>query len=436
MVASLKRPPDRGRYRPSLRPTSRTAPSATYTIRTTAASQARRRDVSAETSTRRGRPPESAGQTFPSCHPRRGVHVQHHLVAVAGGPAVEVRCQRRLGQQTEGIGPALRRRDVLRQALAFDTSRLPAQPIGGGLERALDHGADFGRQAATDHDHAVVVHPGREVPMEVPRLGLRRAATWSTRRQAPTRRSTWAAVPAWATSAARPRSPVSRCGSALAPWRRRSPRAASWRSRVVASPACGRRGPSRGLRPRRCRCASAASAHRRRSRCHPVRCRTRAASTSELVGGGMSRAASAAISSPSVVGRRGGRKAGRRVTCARAVTGESARVAVVIPHPRIAGFCRVRSAAEGPEPDARSIIAVGPTARSRSRRSAMPVRAVIVQPGRDISRSRLKTCQVAQRRCGPGRPDETLATYRLPTRSSRLAVRLTAASAVCSSLVP
>ena len=51
-----------------------------------------------------------------------------------------------------------------------------------------------------------------------------------------------------------------------------------WRSRAAGSPARGRRGPSRGRHPGRCRCASAANAHTRRSRCS-TRCgrRTRAA---------------------------------------------------------------------------------------------------------------------------------------------------------------
>ena len=39
--------------------------------------------------------------------------MQHHLVTVAGRTTIQVRRQRRLGQQTEGIGSALRRRHLL-----------------------------------------------------------------------------------------------------------------------------------------------------------------------------------------------------------------------------------------------------------------------------------------------------------------------------------
>jgi hypothetical protein len=99
--------------------------------------------------------------------------VKHHLIAVAGQPAVEVCRQRRLRQQTKGIGPTLGRRHLLRQALGLrQLLRLAEQAVGRGFERSLDDGPHFGREAAADHDHPVVVDPGRQVPVQMPRLGL------------------------------------------------------------------------------------------------------------------------------------------------------------------------------------------------------------------------------------------------------------------------
>ena len=127
--------------------------------------------------------------------------MHHYLVAVAGGAAIEIRRQRRLGEQTKGVGPPLGRRHFLRQTLSLRHAlTLTEQPIGGGLERAMDDGAHLGREAAANDHHPVLVDPGREVAMEMSRLGLRRAATRSTRRHAPAKRSMWAAVPAWAKS--------------------------------------------------------------------------------------------------------------------------------------------------------------------------------------------------------------------------------------------
>ena len=99
--------------------------------------------------------------------------MQHHLVAVAGGPAVQVRRQRRFGQQTERVGPTLCRRHFLGHPFGLRRRlSLAEQPIGRRLERALDDRAHLGRQAASDDDHAVVVDPGRQLPMQMSRLGL------------------------------------------------------------------------------------------------------------------------------------------------------------------------------------------------------------------------------------------------------------------------
>ena len=116
-----------------------------------------------------------SAKTFPCRHTGRAIHVQHHLVAVARRPAIEIRRQRCLGQQTERVGTPLRRRDFLSQAPGLrPTPSLAEQLVGRRFERALDHGANLGREAAADDDHPVVVDPGREVPVQAPRLGLLR----------------------------------------------------------------------------------------------------------------------------------------------------------------------------------------------------------------------------------------------------------------------
>jgi hypothetical protein len=51
-------------------------------------------------------------------------------------------------------------------------ARLLKQPIGRGLERALHHRADLRRQPAPQDDHAVVVHPGVEVAVQMSLRGL------------------------------------------------------------------------------------------------------------------------------------------------------------------------------------------------------------------------------------------------------------------------
>jgi hypothetical protein len=48
-----------------------------------------------------------------------------------------------------------------------------AQPIAGGLQRSLHDGAQFRREPAANRHHAVVVRPGVQMPMQMPRLGFR-----------------------------------------------------------------------------------------------------------------------------------------------------------------------------------------------------------------------------------------------------------------------
>jgi hypothetical protein len=49
---------------------------------------------------------------------RLGVHVQHHLIAIARGAASEPSRQSEFGQQRQGIGPTLCRRQLLGHRVA------------------------------------------------------------------------------------------------------------------------------------------------------------------------------------------------------------------------------------------------------------------------------------------------------------------------------
>ena len=108
--------------------------------------------------------------------------MQHHLITVAGTAAVEVRGQRGLGQQSERVGSALGLGHLFRGS-SRTRSRLPlaSQPIASGVERALDDGAQLRREPAANHDHAVVVGPGGQVPVQMPRLASAAAVASSTR---------------------------------------------------------------------------------------------------------------------------------------------------------------------------------------------------------------------------------------------------------------
>jgi hypothetical protein len=75
---------------------------------TTDASHERRRDVSAETrTTALVELDDRLSSRFVG-----GVDVDHDLITVAPGPALEVVLQRRLREQRQGIGPPLRPRDL------------------------------------------------------------------------------------------------------------------------------------------------------------------------------------------------------------------------------------------------------------------------------------------------------------------------------------
>lgn len=90
-------------------------------------------------------------------HAGRRLRVQHHLIAVAGRSAIQVRSQRRFGQQSKSVGPALCRRHLVCQLLGRRcTLRLAKQSIGRGLERALDDGAHLGCKTATNHHHSQI----------------------------------------------------------------------------------------------------------------------------------------------------------------------------------------------------------------------------------------------------------------------------------------
>ena len=173
LVTCLERAADRGRHGPSLAPDVEDCAGGAVVHR-------HDRGVAGNASRRlRGNVYgavvhlQRPGQTFPCRHTRRSLHVQHNLVAVAGRPVVQVRGQRRLGQQTERVGSPLCRRHFLDHPFGLRRRLgLAEQPIGRRLERALDDRAYLGRQAAANDDHAVVVDPGRQLPMQVSRLGV------------------------------------------------------------------------------------------------------------------------------------------------------------------------------------------------------------------------------------------------------------------------
>ena len=101
--------------------------------------------------------------------------MQHHLVAVACSAAIEVCRQGRLGQPPKRVGATLRGRQRLGHRVAVRRGgRLAKQPVGRGLDRTLHHGADLGREASPNRDHAVIVHPGGELALQMPRLRLPR----------------------------------------------------------------------------------------------------------------------------------------------------------------------------------------------------------------------------------------------------------------------
>ena len=80
----------------------------------------------------------------------RRVYMQDYLVAVTGGPAIEVRAQRALGQEAERIRTTLGRRHLVGDPVARRALRgFLEQPVGGCLERALDDRTDLGRQPAS-----------------------------------------------------------------------------------------------------------------------------------------------------------------------------------------------------------------------------------------------------------------------------------------------
>ena len=106
---------------------------------------------------------------------RRGLHVQHYLVAVPGVPGIEVRGERHLGQPSQRVGAALTPRHFRDQARFRRLLGLAPQLVGGGLECAVQDGADLRRQSSPEHHHPVIVDPGGQVPGQMAGVGLLRS---------------------------------------------------------------------------------------------------------------------------------------------------------------------------------------------------------------------------------------------------------------------
>jgi hypothetical protein len=101
--------------------------------------------------------------------------MQDHLVAVTGGPAIEICTQRALGQEAERIRTTLGRRHLVRDSVARGAIRgFPEHAVGGCLERALDHSTDLGRQPATQDHHPIIVDVHRHRPVQMALFGLLR----------------------------------------------------------------------------------------------------------------------------------------------------------------------------------------------------------------------------------------------------------------------
>ena len=157
---------------------------------------------------------------------RLRVHVQHHLIAVAGRPPVESGRQRRLGHRTDGVRLPLRERRLLPVGrLLFHAGRgaTPAaasspRPVAGsaaspppsdsGARRAWSHAASSARRSADPTSGVnrprTTTIPSSSTHVRSPRLACwRRSSACSTfrsmRRHARAIRSTCDAVPASAT---------------------------------------------------------------------------------------------------------------------------------------------------------------------------------------------------------------------------------------------
>jgi hypothetical protein len=69
---------------------------------------------------------------------RIALHVQHDLIPIPSGPAIEVSGQGTLSQQGEGVGTSLRLRSLLSGGLlGWPVRHLSKQSIGRGIERPL-----------------------------------------------------------------------------------------------------------------------------------------------------------------------------------------------------------------------------------------------------------------------------------------------------------
>jgi len=92
----------------------------------------------------------------------RGVDVDDHLIALAGGAGIDPVMERRLGEQPERVGLLLLHRGrfhrVDHQAdLGARRASLLIQRLAGRGEGLDEHGADLGRQPSADHHHTVFV---------------------------------------------------------------------------------------------------------------------------------------------------------------------------------------------------------------------------------------------------------------------------------------
>jgi hypothetical protein len=105
------------------------------------------------------------GRGLGVCFQRVLVDVDHHLIAIARRPAIQVTRQGALGQEPERIRTALSGCDLRYDIVARIARALAKQPIARRFERPLHDGAELRRDPAANDQHPVFIDPRLEVPL-------------------------------------------------------------------------------------------------------------------------------------------------------------------------------------------------------------------------------------------------------------------------------
>jgi hypothetical protein len=103
-----------------------------------------------------------------ACREGRGIDVDHHLVAVAPGPRVEVVSEGGLGDEAEGVGPPLGAGGVVPVDCFAGFLAEIEEALFGSIEGAEENGPDLGGESTANDHHPIFVDPGRETPAGMP----------------------------------------------------------------------------------------------------------------------------------------------------------------------------------------------------------------------------------------------------------------------------